>query len=363
MAERGKKRPRLSAALRRTIAADTASCFVDNEVLGEKDVATLRRILAGREDPGVEINRKRALGALARSDQSAAAGALLGRVLGDRKAPSDERAAAAAYLALLPPRAAEKPLLDALSGSTGLLRFEIVQSLGQIGTAKALTRLRRLGLGEGDVATRALALAELAIGLREGQGGKAAADLKGKLELGWDSIPARRIEAEAVEEAIDALGGPAWGVKLRRDYALRFDCGRRRNVVLLNEKLRPGRFLKDAQAAPMIAALIVAQAERRLEHYNTRWLLLSSPGKDGIDMAMVRPSGEPAFAGRAVPDGDGLAFRLRDTGLERTPAEIEGRVTDDEVKWTIRVWRGPIRAKRAAPVVGQMARAAAPVLG
>ena len=71
MAERGKKRPRLSAALRRTIAADTASCFVDNEVLGEKDVATLKRILAGREDPGVEINRKRALGALARSDQSA----------------------------------------------------------------------------------------------------------------------------------------------------------------------------------------------------------------------------------------------------------------------------------------------------
>src|SRR5688500_9516064 len=156
MARKSVKRPRLSAALRRTIAADTAGCFLDNEVLGAKDVATLRQILAGKLTPDVEIERKRALGALARSDKTAQAAALIGAVLADPEAPKQERSAAAALLALLPPEPAEKALLGALDRSGGPLRFEILQSLGQVGSARALAKLEKLELPEGDLAKRAL---------------------------------------------------------------------------------------------------------------------------------------------------------------------------------------------------------------
>jgi hypothetical protein len=346
MARKSVKRPRLSAALRRTIAADTAGCFLDNEVLGAKDVATLRQILAGKLTPDVEIERKRALGALARSDKTAQAAALIGAVLADPEAPKQERSAAAALLALLPPEPAEKALLGALDRSGGPLRFEILQSLGQVGSARALAKLEKLELPEGDLAKRALALAELAIAFREGRKGTGADALARRLELEWNRIDARRIDRKAVKEVLAGLSGPAYGVKLRDDYGLRFDCGRLRNVVLLNAALRPGSFLKDAQQGNLIAALVVAQPERKLAHFSVRWLLLASPGKERIAMALVRPNGEPAFEGEAVRDSEGLRFRLRDTGLERVPAEIEGRVTDDDIAWTIRVWQGPLRDKQ-----------------
>jgi hypothetical protein len=77
-----------------------------------------------------------------------------------------------------------------------------------------------------------------------------------------------------------------------------------------------------------------------------RWLLLTSPADDGVRMVLVRPNGEAAFEGVAVAGAKALRFTLRDTGLERTPAEIAGRIADDDVAWTIRVWRGPLRAKQ-----------------
>jgi hypothetical protein len=62
-------------------------------------------------------------------------------------------------------------------------------------------------------------------------------------------------------------------------------------------------------------------------------------------VALVGPSGEPAFAGRAVAEGSTLAFTLRDTGRERTPVEISGKVTARDIGWTLRVWTGAVREK------------------
>ena len=72
-------------------------------------------------------------------------------------------------------------------------------------------------------------------------------------------------------------------------------------------------------------------------------------------MALVRPSGEPVLAGGAVPSDNALAFVLRDTGLDRTPMELTGRVTNRDVSWTLRLWVGQVRDKARPRVISPQA--------
>jgi len=340
------RRPKLSAALRRNILIETSACFVDDERLGKADVGTLKQLLAAGDQLDPEISRKRALSALARSDKSLESGQILASVLNDRKASPRDRMAAAAYLGLLPAEASEELLLSALAKAQGHLRLQVIQSLGQIGSARSLTRLRRLKLEDGDVANRARVMAELAIGFRERRRDTSAEDLAKKLELSWRAVKAKQLDANALEEIVGNVGGPRYGIGLRRDLGFRLDCGGLSNAVLLNEALRPGTLVDDAGESNMIAALVVTQAERKLTYFTVRWLVLTSPHRDGIAIVVLKANGDPAFEGTAVRDGKGLRFSLRNTGIERTQAEITGQATDDDVKFAVRVWRGALRDKQ-----------------
>jgi len=340
------RRPKFSAALRRNILVETSACFVDDERLGKADVGTLKQLLAAGDQLDPEISRKRALSALARSDRSLESGQILASVLNDRKASPRDRMAAAAYLGLLPAEASEELLLSALAKAQGHLRLQVIQSLGQIGSARSLTRLRRLKLEDGDVANRARVMAELAIGFRERRRDTSAEDLAKKLELSWRAVKAKQLDANALKEIVGNVGGPRYGIGLRRDLGFRLDCGGLSNAVLLNEALRPGTLVDDAGESNMIAALVVTQAERKLTYFTVRWLVLTSPHRDGIAIVVLKANGDPAFEGTAVRDGKGLRFSLRNTGIERTQAEITGQATDDDVKFAVRVWRGALRDKQ-----------------
>jgi hypothetical protein len=350
----GPGEPSLSPELRRAIAADTVGCFVDRAVLGEADVALLKRIIGDPEVDGVEISLKRALGALARSDRSAETAALLARVVVDAKRLLRERAAAAAYLALLPAEVAEEPLLAALPEATGPLRLEIVKSLGEVGTEKALAVLRRIPPDPEDLATRQLAVAKLAIAFREERDDTGPDDLDRTLDIRWETLEAKRLAPEEVRGTVASLG-PTFGIHPNSEVGYGYDCGSTRHVLLLNERVKPGEFVKAIGARNMIAGLLVAQAEQ-LRYFAVRWLLLTSPAGEGVRMVLVRPNGEPAFEGRAQPKARGLDFTLRDTGLERTPTAIEGRITSDDVAWTMRVWRGPLPGKLRPRPIANAAR-------
>ncbi len=343
---RSKDPPSVSPELRSAIAADTLGCFVDDPVVGKSDVAVLKKILAGKLDPGFAVNTKRALGTLARSDPSAQTGEILGAVLADRKALPPDRAAAAAYLGLLPAKAAEAPLLATLGKTTGMLRVEVIKALTHRGTEKALKRLARLDPDKEDVARRQLALARLVIGFREAPEAAGPGELDAGLEIRWATAKARPLDAKAVKETIAALARPAFGIALDPDTGFRFKCGRSDQIVLLNAALKRGSIAKTLASRSLVAALIVTRPAR-VDHFNVRWLLLTSPEKNGVRMVLARPNGEAAFEGGGIDDGKGLVFALRDTGLERTPAEITGRIADNDVNWTIRTWQGPLRAKRS----------------
>jgi len=196
------------------------------------------------------------------------------------------------------------------------------------------------------VANRARVMAELAIGFRERRRDTSAEDLAKKLELSWRAVKAKQLDANALEEIVGNVGGPRYGIGLRRDLGFRLDCGGLSNAVLLNEALRPGTLVDDAGESNMIAALVVTQAERKLTYFTVRWLVLTSPHRDGIAIVVLKANGDPAFEGTAVRDGKGLRFSLRNTGIERTQAEITGQATDDDVKFAVRVWRGALRDKQ-----------------
>ena len=353
-----RRKGRASPALRRAIAADTIGCFVDNAVLEGTDVAALKAILGGEAEPSFPVSLKRALGVLARSDQSPETAERLGRVLADRKAAPRDRAAAAAYLALLPAEAAEKPLLAALPKTSGPLGIEVLKSLGKVGGPKALKALDGIELEEGDPAKRPLALARLSIALREKPGEVAPGELDEALDLDWTTVKTHPTPAERLHVVREALARPDWdGPRIPIDdtRAVSFVCGRREHIVLLNAALKRGGVVKALTGRGLIAALIVSQPEK-LAYFTVRWLMLTTPGKEGVRMALVRPNGEAAFEGRATLKADSLVFTMRDTGLERTPAEVEGRIGEEEIGWTMRVWRGPLRGKQsprplAAPVI------------
>jgi hypothetical protein len=167
-------------------------------------------------------------------------------------------------------------------------------------------------------------------------------------------LEAKRLAPEELRETVASLGR-SFGVRPNRDVGFGYDCGATRHVLLLNERLKPGGFIKELRARNMIAALLVARAGP-LRYFAVRWLLLTSPGKEDVRMVLVRPNGDPAFEGYARPRARGLDFALRDTGLERTPAEIGGRVAQDDVTWTMRVWRGPLRGKLRPRPIGDASR-------
>jgi hypothetical protein len=346
--------PPLSPALRRAIAADTIGCFVDRAVLGKGDVAVLKRILERPDVGGVDISLKRALGALARSDDSAETASLLARVLADPGRPLRERAAAAAYLALLPSETAEEPLLEMLPKTEGPLRLEVIRSLGEVGTAKALAVLRRIPSNPSDLAARQVGLARLAIAFREERNDIGPEDVERELDLRWATLQPKRLEREELRGIVSALG-PTFGVRPNPEIGFAYDCGTMRHVLLLNERLKAGELVEAISARNMIAGLLVAQ-EERLRYFAVHWLVLTSPGKDGVRIVLVRPNGEPAFDGLARRDKEGLVFTLRDSGLERTRATIEGRITSDDIAWTMRVWRGPLRGKLRPRAITEAAR-------
>lgn len=355
--ERGE--PKLSPELRRAIAADTIGCFVDNAVLKKADVAVLKKILAADLDvvSGTPISRKRALGALARSDKSEETGALLARVLADRKRPARERAAAAAYLGLLGPALAEKPLLAALRAAQGedepLLRVEVIKALGEAGSKEALAALREIPPSDDDPAKRQLVLARIAVAIREQADGADVETLERDLQLRWITTEAKPLDAKAVRETQNAIGGSTFGVALNPEVGFAFDCGATQNVLFLNEDLKSGGFAQGLSRRPMIAGLVVSKAED-LQYFTLRWLLLTSPAKQGVRMILVRPTGEPAFEGLAVTgDAKALRFTLRDTAGERVSAAIDGEIADDAIRWSLRVRQEPPRGKlRPRPITG-----------
>jgi hypothetical protein len=127
-----------SRELLHAIAANEGRCFEDLTVLSPGDVAVLKQVLRGEKRPPILIDRKRAVNALASSERSAEASAILAGVVADLKETTQVRAAAAAQLSVMPKESAEKALLENLEPTNEIVRREVRKSLAKIGSEKVV---------------------------------------------------------------------------------------------------------------------------------------------------------------------------------------------------------------------------------
>ena len=127
-----------SRELLHAIAANEGHCFEDRTVLSAGDVAVLKQVLRGEKAPPILIDRKRAVTALASSERSAEASAILAGVVADLKETTQVRAAAAAQLSVMPSESAEKALKENLEPANEIVRREVHKSLVKIGSEKAV---------------------------------------------------------------------------------------------------------------------------------------------------------------------------------------------------------------------------------
>ena len=336
----------LSRKLQHAISAEEADCFADLPVLAGEDVAALKQILRGERDPGIRVDRKRAVKALASSERSREASEILAGILSNTKETTAMRALAANKLSLMPPESAEGPLLRNLHAEEEMVRVEVFKSLGRVGTARALERLKELPDPETEHVRRQLSLARVAIAFRSGSEWQEGEDAVRDLGVRWTTHAARPLEGGRVREHIATLRDSTYGIALNLETGFEISCGQRVNhLLLLNEAVKRGAFVESVRSRKMIVGL-VALPEREERHMTVRYLVLTTPSERGLEVIVTRTNGDVAYVGEALPDGDGFRLTMRDVGLERTAVEIEGRASDEDLRLSLRVWRGQAKPKK-----------------
>jgi len=336
-----------SPELLHAISANELRCPVDLSLLSQNDVAVLKQILRGQKLPPIPINKKRALNALARSERSAEASEILARFVSDKKETRGIRATAALHLSTMPQEAAESALVENLTTDDEIVRTEIFKSLGRVGTARALNRLKELPAPKTDYARKQLSFAKLAISLRSGSGEQGVQDKTGPLSIRWTTHAARTVESKHVRESIEEIWGSTYGISLNSEIGFEIDCGGTKFTLLLNDTIKRGAFVKSLMSRNMIAGLVFAESPE-IRHLTVSYLIMTSPSEKRVEVIVARVSGDVAYVGEMRPDGDEFQLTMRDVGLERIATEIVGRMSNTSIQWGLRVWRGSIRAKKHA---------------
>jgi hypothetical protein len=334
-----------SRELLQAISAEEAGCVFDMPALTGNDLAVLKQILRGERIPRTPVDKKRVVNALARSESSAEASDILARIVSNTSETKRVRATAASSLSLMPPDAAEKALLQNLTVNDEAVRAKVFKSLGRVGTAESLGRLNALPEPANHYARKQMFLAKLAITYRSGSEARNAEFAKSALGISWTTEAAKAVEGKRVRENIDAILDSTYGLGLNPDIGYEIVCGRNKLFLFLNDAIKRGAFAESLRSRNMIAGL-VARQEGEARFFSTRYLVLTSPSAEGVEVIVARTNGDVAYAGEARIDGDALQLNMRDVGLERIPMEIEGRVSNADIRLGLNAWRGESRPKK-----------------
>jgi hypothetical protein len=311
-------------------------------------VVVLKQILRGEKLPPIPIDKKRAVNALARSDTSVEASQILARIVSDKKETTRIRATAALHLSLMPQEAAERALIGNLNTDDEIVRVEVIKSLGRVGAARAFNPLKELPEPKTDYAKRQLSLAKLAISFRSGL--EDNQEENGPFGIHWTIQAAKAIEGERVREIIGATRGLTHGISLNPETGFEIECRRTKFNFLLNEAIKQGAFTDSVLSRNLIAGLVVTE-EPETRQFTVRYLIMTRPSEEGVEVIVTRANGDLAYVGELRPDGDELQLAIRDVALDRLATEIEGRISNASIRLELRTLRGNIRPKkRALPI-------------
>jgi hypothetical protein len=323
----------LSETLMQAIARDKFACGGLTR-LSSADATALKQILKGDYRSAVAIDLKRALTALAYSDRSLETTEILSRVLSDKNETIGTRVAAASQLAMMLHEAAEQALIENLDTTNEVLQSEIVKSLAHVGTARSLDSLDRIQAPKSDYLKKQLALARFAIASRSATHRETTRG-KNPLAPRWTTQSASKLEESRVRERIAAIHGSTFGVSLNPAVGFEVDFRGPRFTLLLNENLKSGAFVNSLMSRQMIAGLVVAE-NPGFRHLTTRYLILTNPAEDQVEVTVIRTNGDVSYAGHARREGSELRLNIRDIGQRLTTA-IEGRLNNEMIQWDARL--------------------------
>ncbi|MCV3274233.1 HEAT repeat domain-containing protein [Roseobacter sinensis] len=312
--------------LRKLIASGVIRAHPSRASVRGADLDVLKSILSGATQPGFAVNRKRALEVLARSEASAEVTRLLGMALSDRDADVALRTTAARLLRLMPPRDAEKVLIPALTTKEARLRRALYRSLGEIGGKAAQKAL------EDAPPSAEASAAKLLVSLR---GGALKGDLSSALDLVRLLVEAEPLPKAEAAAVLKAIGGAAYGVPLRTEQAVCFDCRTDRQAVFLAKET-------DLKRSGIVGAVV--QYRGAPSEAELRYVVLYSKTKARAEIALMTPAGRVDYAGVGTVTRGGMAFDLRDADGRAVPLIAEARVSDRMFKLSLTISeRGPAR--------------------
>ena len=150
------------------------------------------------------------------------------------------------------------------------------------------------------------------------------------------NLPVTHEPPAAVEEVIRRFRGSAYGLRFDPTLGHSFRCGNVRHLVLLSAGLSRGTLIASLAATRRIAGVVAIQDERDASaSYLTRRLIVTSPARDAIDVAVIGPDGEVDLRGTLRPEGPGSVLTLRTYGA-RPLAAVDGVVREDGLVLNIR---------------------------
>lgn len=264
----------------------------------------------------------------------------INKILANNEQTTKERLLAAAHLGLMGTQDAEHALLENLDIEDAFVKLEVIKSLAMVGSSESLKCFKLAADELKDIDQQQLNFVRKVIAFRSGQ-----ADPNTTHESNWETQSLRLIEGEQISKIIENICGSNYGLALNPKLGFVFRCGNSTLSILLNNAMVSGSFVDSILSKPMIAGLLTTK-EHEVQRHSVRYLLLTQPTESGFNISVNRTSGDIVFAGSATQESKNLRLNMRNVGIERTPTDIIGTITNDSVNLDLRTWNGKIPSKR-----------------
>lgn len=285
--------------------------------LKEDEVNLLRKLISEKPTPE-DVQLDKAIAVLAEKAPTTETGKILKSVLDDPDRPLLARTVAAIELAHTPPGSAEIILLQHLDATEPQLAQRVLQSLGKIGSAKALQRLEAMNEPQNPAIRRQWEFSKRLIRHRLGEPAREPPRIKGTT---WNiednearTLPIEAIEQGRLKACIDGLKGQSLGVELAQDRGLTVAGDGIVSHLLTNDKLNTANGRKALGQAPAIAA-VIALWDERMKKPVIDQVVLTTPYDQGLLVQGYRLDGVLTFEGNGYLKDGVLEFNV--TGTDR----------------------------------------------
>lgn len=313
-----------------------------NLLLSDAEIAIIKSLLRSKSPLPKHIRLPKAMTLLAQAEHSAEVVALLGSVLGRRSLDPISRAVAASLLNRMPREEAELVLMANIGAEDPLVLSHVIQSLGCIGHAQALTHLESIGAPREPYVQKQLALSKALIMHRLNLPGDPLPFREGEKRTPQPGdellgVSFHRMPVASVQKCRQHLRGCTYEIAPSDTLGLEFIAGNARWILFCNREMEAAGFPHTLLMRKWIFGLFTIE-NKRARSLNTQHIVLTKPSEKGVDIQVVRTDGEVYYTGRASGAGDTITFSLRDVNRPGTaPTTFEGRLSPGGVAFDTRV--------------------------